>query len=442
MFGGCNTQTSPEVSRRSHELISQTDMQSFVNRPVMRSVKRSNIDIAQEFIDLSFYLEDGQELPILTKFDQPVSVSINADAPAYVMHDLDRLIGRINTEANIKIFRSQNRNANIYIETLPKRKLQSIVPTAACFVVPNVQGLEDFRRNRFKNTLDWAKLKSRTSVTIFIPNDVSPQETRDCMHEEIAQSLGPVNDLYRLPDSVYNDDNFNITLTSYDMLILAAFYAPELRNGMTKSEVSKVLPKILAKLNPVGEKIPPVRLSKSSSDWVKAIETALGPRVGNDKRRNAAFDAVRLCILRGYKDHRLGFSLFARAQVLLNDNPRLAAADFSQAYSNFRKLFGTNDIHTAQAAIQMGALSLSAGEYDSALKYVNDSIPAAKEAQNAALLFSLLTMKSEIYDIKGHNGDTKTMRKQGISWARYGLSSEKEISRRLNMIAALRPKSG
>jgi len=34
----------------------------------------------------------------------------------------------------------------------------------------------------------------------------SPQEVRDCLHEELAQALGPLNDLYRLPDSVFNDD--------------------------------------------------------------------------------------------------------------------------------------------------------------------------------------------------------------------------------------------
>jgi hypothetical protein len=65
-------------------------------------------------------------------------------------------------------------------------------------------------------------------VAVFIPSDVSPQEVRDCLHEEVAQALGPLNDLYRLPDSVFNDDNFHAVLTGFDMLILRTYYDAEL----------------------------------------------------------------------------------------------------------------------------------------------------------------------------------------------------------------------
>ena len=38
----------------------------------------------------------------------------------------------------------------------------------------------------------------RERAAVFIPADTSPQEVRDCLHEELAQALGPLNDLYRL----------------------------------------------------------------------------------------------------------------------------------------------------------------------------------------------------------------------------------------------------
>ena len=56
---------------------------------------------------------------------------------------------------------------------------------------------------------------------------------RDCLAEEITQALGPANDLYRLPDSIWNDDNFHGMATAFDMLILRALYQPELESGMT-----------------------------------------------------------------------------------------------------------------------------------------------------------------------------------------------------------------
>ena len=437
---GCGSQIAPEVSRNSYELISAIEMQTFPNAAVVRAVHRSNTDIAQEFLDLTFALESGQDIARLTRFEGPVSIAITTAAPDYVVQELDRLIARLRSEAGINIRRVSGNTANIYIETLPKKQLQSLIPSAACFVVPNVSGWSDYRRNRFKNFVDWTRLESRKKITVFMPSDVSPQESRDCLHEEIAQALGPVNDLYRLPDSVYNDDNFNIVLTSYDMLILEAFYAPEIRNGMSKTQVAAVLPHLLARLNPIGQSLPPARLQKTSRNWIAAIETALGPKVSNSKRRNAAFRVVQIAENKGYKDHRLGFSYFARAQISLNNDPRLAANDFAQAYTIFRTLFGTSDIHTAQAAVQMASLSMSAGKFNSALGFINDSIPAARKSQNGSLLFSLLAMKSEIYDGLGRYADAITLKQEAISWAHYGLASRSEVSRRLEQVAALRPR--
>ena len=438
---GCGSpQTQLEVSHNSSELVSATGMQTFPNAHVTRSVNRSNVDITQEFLDLSFALESGQGIAQLTRFEGPVSVAITGSAPDNVIRELDRLIARLRSEAGLDIHRVSGPSANIFVETLPKKKLQSMIPTAACFVVPNVSGWSDYRRNRFKRSVDWTQLQERTRITVFMPSDVSPQETRDCLHEEIAQALGPVNDLYRLPDSVYNDDNFNISLTPYDMLILKAYYAPEIRNGMSKSQVAGILPGILARLNPIGQAMPSARLPRTSRNWVKAIETTLGPNVSGSKRRSAAFRAVEIAKTKGYNDHRLGFAYFARAQISLRDDPRLAAADFAQAYTIFKTLFGTSDIHTAQAAVQMASLSLSAGKLGLALEYINNSIPAARKSQNGSLLFSLLAMKSEVYDGLGRFADAKSLKQEAISWGHYGLASRAEITKRLAQVAALRPR--
>ena len=436
----CGTQTQPEVSRNASALVSSIGMQSFPNVVASTAVNRSNVDIAQEFLELSFALESGQEITHLTRFENPVTIAINASAPDHVVQDLDRLITRMRSEAGLNVYRIEGPSANIYVETLPKKKLQSLIPTAACFVVPNVSGWADFRKRRYKKSVDWTRLQTREQITVFMPNDVSPQESRDCLHEEIAQALGPVNDLYRLPDSVYNDDNFNISLTAYDMLILKAYYSPEIQNGMTKADVAKVLPALLARLNPIGQALPPVRLQKTSDSWVRAIETALGPRTSSTKRRSAAFDAVKIAKDKGYNDHRLGFAHFARAQVSLQADPRMAASDYARAYVIFKTLFGVKDIHTAHIAVQMASLSLSAGKYQSALSFINDSIPAAREAQNGSILFSLLAMKSEIYEGLERFADAKTLKQEAISWAHYGLGTQTEIARRLEQVAALRPR--
>ena len=438
---GCASQPPLEVSHNSTVLVANTKMQTFPNMRTARLVHRSNIDIAEEFLDLSFALESGQNILRLTRFSGPITVSITGSAPDTVVRELDLLLARMKSEAGLNIARVSGGVSNIHVETLPKKQLQSMFPTAACFVVPNVAGWSDYRRKRFKKTVDWTRLEERTLITVFMPNDVSPQESRDCLHEEIAQALGPVKDLYRLPDSVYNDDNFNIALTSYDMLILKAYYASEIQNGMTKSQVAAVLPQILARLNPAGQSLPPLRLPKTSRSWIDAIETALGPSAGANKRRSAASRAVQIAKSNGYNDHRLGFSHYARAQVSLYSDPQLAAADFDRAYIIFKTLFGRNDIHTANAAVQMASLSLSSGKYDLALDFINSSIPAARGAQNGSLLFSLLAMKSEVYVGLERFADAKSLKQEAISWGHYGLATNAEISNRLAQVAALRPKT-
>ena len=74
----------------------------------------------------------------------------------------------------------------------------------------------------------WSDQETLGQAAIFLPLDTTPQDVRDCLHEEITQALGPANDLYRLPDSIWNDDNFHGMATPFDMLILRALYQPEL----------------------------------------------------------------------------------------------------------------------------------------------------------------------------------------------------------------------
>jgi hypothetical protein len=41
-------------------------------------------------------------------------------------------------------------------------------------------------------------------------------------------------------------------LTGFDMMMLKAYYSPELRSGMTRGQVSQALPHILNRINPAG----------------------------------------------------------------------------------------------------------------------------------------------------------------------------------------------
>ena len=103
----------------------------------------------------------------------------------------------------------------------------------------------------------WSDQTELGEAAIFLPPDTTPQDVRDCLNEEITQALGPANDLYRLPDSIWNDDNFYGMATTFDMTILRALYQPELSSGMTRAEAAAVLPRVLDRVNPQGRRLPP-----------------------------------------------------------------------------------------------------------------------------------------------------------------------------------------
>ncbi|MDP5359372.1 MAG: DUF2927 domain-containing protein, partial [Paracoccaceae bacterium] len=160
---------------------------------------RPNSEIALDFIDLAFRMESGRPLPILTRFEGPITVGVVGNVSQTTLDDLADLLRRLRTEARIDIQFTNGPDANIIIEAVPSRTLQRVAPNAACFVVPRVQRWADLRAARNTSALDWATLRRREKAAIFLPSDVTPQETRDCLHEELAQALGPLNDLYRLP---------------------------------------------------------------------------------------------------------------------------------------------------------------------------------------------------------------------------------------------------
>ncbi|MFY0690902.1 MAG: DUF2927 domain-containing protein [Paracoccaceae bacterium] len=435
-LAGCAPGQWSDVPERRAPGIAMPEMKSFSARRAAPSI-RSNAQIARDFLDLSFQMESGRPIPILTRFRGPVKVAVAGTAPASLDKDLAELISRLRQEARIDISRAApGEAAQITIETVPQRQLQRAVPQAACFVVPNVSGWSEFKRNRSRETTDWTKLTERSSATVIIPSDVSPQEVRDCLHEEIAQALGPLNDLYRLPDSIFNDDNFHTVLTGFDMLILRAYYSRELPNGTTREEAARVLPRLLDRLNPRGRSSAIEYLSSTPPEWNDAISRALSTRSSDTRRIAYAAKAVRIAETLGWRDNRLAFSLFVQGRVTLGVNSDTAITSFLQAGAIYKALYN-NSVHTAHVATQMSAFALSSGQYDTAIAIVNDSLPATRASENAALLSTLLMIKAEALEAANRGQEAAIVRVDSLAWGQYGFGSEQKVRARLSEIRAL-----
>ncbi|WP_424833405.1 DUF2927 domain-containing protein [Ruegeria sp.] len=384
---------------------------------------RSNKNIAADFLDLHFALESGTPLPVFTRFEEPITVRLTGTPTRSMQTDLTRVLRRIQREAGIDIRQISDGQANITIEAVSQKQIHRVLPQAACFVVPNSSSLEEYRNDRRKRKSSWVELRSRERLGIFIPYDASPQEIRDCLHEELAQALGPLNDLYRLPDSVFNDDNFHTVLTGFDMLILRTAYSPELQNGMTRDQVAQVLPGVLRRLNPRGDRIAYQPVTDTPRAWIRSVQRALGPGAGNARRLRAAQQAADIGQEQGWTDHRRAYPHYLLGRMQQFDDPDAAQRQYEIALQYLNTKPGT-DVHRAHITAQTAANALADGRGPEALPEIDQAINVMMQAENAALLATLMLLKSEAMRQAGRTDQARTVRLDSIGWARYGFGSD------------------
>jgi hypothetical protein len=433
----CSPGTSGDAVSRSAMNYSLPPMRSFAAAPPPRPT-RPNSEIARDFLDLAFQMESGRSVPVMTRFEGPVSVRVTGLVAPTLVPDLRALLTRLNNEAGIDIFLTSAPEAAITIEGIPRAELQRTVPRAACFVVPRIGSWEEFTRSRRTSQLDWTTLQRRDRATIFVPADAAPQEIRDCLHEELAQALGPLNDLYRLPDSVFNDDNMHAVLTGFDMLILKLYYSPRLSNGMRRGDAAALLPELLSRLNPAGDRAGGNPLNDTSRDWIDAIETAVASNGLGANRRAAAEVALNLTRAFNWTGPREGFSHYVYGRLYVNTDPSLSLAAFREALRIY-SASPVTQIQAAHVAVQMAAFALSSGDADAVLALVDPYIPVAQEAQNAALLATLELFKAEALDLKGQKAEAEAVRLDSLGWARYGFGADINVLDRMREVAILTP---
>ncbi len=404
---------------------------SFPAETMPRGVPRSNIALSRDFIDLTFALERGEPLRGLLRHEGPIRVHLRPGPLQAYARDVENLLARFRAEANIDIASTPSAaSANIHIDGVPIRELQRVDPGAACFIIPGETSWEGFRNKPARQRVRWSEQRTLTTIGIFIPSDSFPQDIRDCLHEELAQALGPANDLYRLSDSVFNDDNFHSVVTPFDMLMLRALYDPSLQSGMPRSVVAGRINGILDRINPGGAGRGSLPMAPASPEWNALIEQALTRRTSPSRRIAAADRAVALARQMRPVDHRAGVALITRGRLLRDTQPARAVADFVEGYQRLRGLLGPDDIRTAQSALHMAIVGLEARDYPGAQRVAETAIPVARRGQNAVLLSSLLLVRAKALEAQGRLSAARDGQLDHLRWARYAFGDTDGIRAR------------
>ncbi|MES2664742.1 MAG: DUF2927 domain-containing protein [Pseudomonadota bacterium] len=436
-LAACTPAQQAQVTKNIPTVATSNQIESPVDRFVPQPLSmapRTSGSLARDFAELSFAMESGRPLPWFSRFEGPITVAMTGDVPPTARADLQRLMARLRNEAGLPVQgAAPDQVPSITIEFSPRSALRRLAPTAACFVVPNVSSLAEYRAARGTARADWAQVKTRTKAAIFVPSDTSPQEIRDCLHEEMAQAMGPLNDLYRLPDSVFNDDNFNTVLTSFDMQILRLYYSQDLASGMSRAEVVARLPAIAARMAPVGAARD---VGGTPNAWSDAIEMALGGRAGQGARLAAAERALMTARAQGWQDGRLAFSHFALGRLYVASDPARAVRELAQAARLYRAQPG-GAVQVAHVEMQLAAIAVAMGNPGQAIAFADRAIPVIRRAENASLLATVMLIKAEALDMTGRSADATALRLDSQSWSRYGFGSEANSRARLREIAAL-----
>jgi len=374
-------------------------------------VARANTTVASEFMSLLFETENGTRIPRLLRYEGPVRVALDPALAAY-RNDLEKVLAALRSQSGIDIAQG-NGAAQIRIQQVPAASLRRAYPTAACVVVPGVSSFSQFMRGDYPR---WSRQKALTGASVFIPDSAAPYIIRACLNEEIAQALGPVNDLYRVPSTVFNDDNVHNALTDYDFLILKALYSDALQTGMSPAAVQSRLPALFARLNPAGNRNGGA-VAREDRRWKTLIETAMNSTNPRPARISAAVKAVARA--RTLNDQRLIHALIIYGRLTLRSQPEIAAPAFQEAYALAQSQLGPRDLRTALAGMHMAAVAMEAGRFDEVITFSTPALATARRFNDPVMLAGLQGMRALAFHKLGQNRASEAARLDSLAQARY-----------------------
>ena len=133
--------------RRAAAAMPEITSVRFAAATLPRGVARSNRDLAEDFLELTFALESGETLAGLLRYETPIRVYMRSPDLAAYRPDLAALLARLRDEAGIDIAETGDpAAAQIQIEAVPAAQITRVFPTAACFIVPGETDWQGFLR--------------------------------------------------------------------------------------------------------------------------------------------------------------------------------------------------------------------------------------------------------------------------------------------------------
>lgn len=180
------------------------------------------------FLNLAFEQEFGQSAERLRKWNQPISIFVEGSASQEVLSEVDQVIAELNDLSTFisitKVTRIEDANLRFFLGE--KEDYVALVEPGAAGIAEGNNGFATIAWNdNFEIT--------RASGCVDVVNNSNLYSLKHIIREELAQTLGLINDTELDEESVFYQ--FTSTVNSYseiDKKIISAMLGNDLNAGM------------------------------------------------------------------------------------------------------------------------------------------------------------------------------------------------------------------
>jgi hypothetical protein len=206
----------------------------------------SNEEIGDGFFKTAFRAElqlDRQDERI-RKFDEPVRIFIDNRGAPDRRADIAAIVGNIRARVHhLDVSVTGDRHAaNVVVMLVRTRDLAPTI--RARYGDAAARKIENKLHPQCLSGIAKDESYRIRRAEVILPVDAGEFQFYDCAYEELLQSLGLINDDSSVPWTMFNDDVQMGFFDTYDQYLVNILYDPRIRPGMTKQEVSALLPDI------------------------------------------------------------------------------------------------------------------------------------------------------------------------------------------------------
>ncbi|MCY4335775.1 MAG: DUF2927 domain-containing protein [Litoreibacter sp.] len=230
----------------------------FSKRDIVNNFIKIGVFSEFDFVDGTFQGRGGES--VVRRYSEPVRLMLDF-APAIteanrseITSTTQQYLGRLASVTNHPI-RLDQKDPNFLVAILDIDSMKTYVPKLQAFA----PGLEASFAKRMLAldrpdhcvvyTFNDPATPAKIYKSVALIRAEHPKLLREkCLHEEIAQGMGLVNDSPRARPSIFNDDDEFAYLTSHDELLLKILYDPRLPLGATPQQARPVVEVIASEL--------------------------------------------------------------------------------------------------------------------------------------------------------------------------------------------------